>query len=267
MADGTKFHWTLFRGTSVRCFEFVEAPTPASCVSLRSSEFTVVLDGELLVEYGPASQRVRVGPYEGCVITRGTPHRSYSTSGTKIVIVDCLGGDFGPLGIGKFSASSLRRDLLRSVEQCYDGTLDAQAFSECGRHAELLSPTIRAMERRPSTAGLFRLKAMLDENFRSPISVAELAKWSRLDIDYLIREFRKNFLFTPLAYVNFVRLRQFAWSTLEAPREQGLMRTALDSGFNDYSTFCRRVRSEYGRPPSRLVRPLPNRPDATEKTV
>jgi AraC-like DNA-binding protein len=251
MKDQTKLHWTVLNGVSILSFAFGKVPIPEPCVSSYSSELTILLDGEVIVEYGPVSQHVRLKPYEGCLITKGTPHRCYCTPGTRVVVVDVF-ADFGDIGVGKLNEDCLDASLLRRLEQYCEGSLDPTGFAECMWHAERQRPCIRSIEHTQSTQRMLSVKSYLEENFANPIHVTALADRFRQNIDYLIREFRKSFYFTPFAYVNFLRHQQFSWTRLQLGTREPLIRGALDAGFHDYATFCRKVRTKYGTPPSKL---------------
>ncbi|MFC1611186.1 helix-turn-helix domain-containing protein [Myxococcota bacterium] len=222
-------------------------------MSTRSSELTLVLEGELWLEMGPGQQYHHVAEGEACVVFAGTPHRVAMTPGTRFVIVDIPRERFPveALGIAKVPTPVGVSD--RAWEDVWQGKGAVGS----------LGPWVTAtLERAPGRALLFepahntglmcQIKRELEAGHTAPVRVADIAGRRKLDTHYLIRAFRRNFGFTPLAYVQFLRREHFLWALMQSDAPH-MLDLALDAGFNDYATFCRQIRGLYGRPPSRLI--------------
>jgi AraC-like DNA-binding protein len=103
-----------------------------------------------------------------------------------------------------------------------------------------------------NTPLMHAIKRELEAQYTEPVRIADLAARHHLDTHYLIRGFRRNFGFTPLAYVQFLRREHFLWELMR-PDRRHLLELAVEAGFGDYATFCRKLRGLCGRPPSQLL--------------
>src|SRR3954470_2970936 len=72
---GTReLRWTFTRGISVRAYLHGRAEEECPCVSTRSAELVVVMDGEIDLQAGPERRHLRLRDGEACWIPRGLPH-------------------------------------------------------------------------------------------------------------------------------------------------------------------------------------------------
>ncbi|MCW7536875.1 AraC family transcriptional regulator [Aquabacterium sp. A7-Y] len=93
----------------------------------------------------------------------------------------------------------------------------------------------------------------IQANFSSPITIAELARLTRLSEFYFLRVFRKHRGISPYAFLVQVRLkaaRRFLENGLSSAE------TAVSSGFFDQSHFVRHFKRVYGITPSQFTRTL-----------
>ena len=114
---------------------------------------------------------------------------------------------------------------------------------------ELISELVRTSSTgvRPTRA-IVRARDYLHDNFRSAISVHDLAEVAGLSPDHTARVFRETFGSTIGDYLRDVRLA-FAASALAGGNEP-IARIALDAGFADQSHLTRHFRRRMGLTPA-----------------
>jgi AraC-like DNA-binding protein len=142
-------------------------------------------------------------------------------------------------------ASAPRGDVLRGE------TLLADALTALfARHARLTAP--RGADAGPGTARAVRAaRALLEEAFAQPLSLAALAEAAQLPPGRLARAFRAEVGLPPHAYLELVRVEQ-AKSRLR--RGDPIADVAFATGFADQSHLTRRFRRVVGVTPGVYAR-------------
>ena len=250
-----KLRWTHGSGLSVRAYLSARDPELCPCVSTRGAELTVVLDGEIAIEVGPARQSVRVREGEAIWVPRGLAHAVIVPRDARAFIVD-EPASVGELGLRHVPADKIPASILRRFDTAWSRRPDT-ALARIGDArsdlvARVRSGTALAVERSSSTPKMLAAKRILEERYIQPPTLADLAKAVGTSEFYLLRNFKKHFTFTPYAYAQFLRTEHFFWELLEA-EDRRIADIASDSGFGDYSTFHRRMRAMTGVAPSHLV--------------
>jgi len=250
-----KLRWTRSSGLSIRAYLSNRNEELCPCVSTRGAELTVVLDGEIAIEVGPARQVVRVSEGEAIWVPRGLAHAVTVGRDARAFIVD-EEASAGELGLRHVP----RRHLPAAVLRAFDRGWKDRPDSALGRIADARTELVRRLRSREpvdvestsSTPKMLVVKRILEERFTHPPTLAELAKAVGTSEFYLLRSFKRNFVFTPYAYAQFLRTEHFFWELLEAD-DRKIADIAQRSGFFDYSTFHRRMRAMTGKSPSGLV--------------
>jgi AraC-like DNA-binding protein/mannose-6-phosphate isomerase-like protein (cupin superfamily) len=250
-----KLRWTRSSGLSVRAYLSARDPDLCPCVSTRSAELTVVLDGEVAIEVGPARQSVRVREGEAIWVPRGLAHAVIVSRDARAFIVD-EPATVGELGLRHVPAEKMPASVLRRFDAAWSRRPDT-ALARIGAATGELVSRVRArtaipVESTSSTPKMLAAKRILEERYIHPPTLAELAKTVGTSEFYLLRNFKRHFTFTPYAYAQFLRTEHFFWQLLEA-EDRRIADIASDSGFGDYSTFHRRMRAMTGVAPSHLV--------------
>jgi AraC-like DNA-binding protein/mannose-6-phosphate isomerase-like protein (cupin superfamily) len=249
-----ELRWIARRGLSIRSYTVRAESEPQFCVSTRSSELTVLLDGEAWFELGPARQQLRLRPDQGCVILRGTPHRMAVTEDARFLIID-IDLHETPREAGMILLPAIPPALSRAMPGLWD-LRRLPSAAELSRWDEVVrGQPLTAVEGTHNTRRMLDVKSFLERHYTGPIDLQSLACRHGIDRYYLVRAFRRNFGAPPSAYIQFLRLEHFAWSLLRGEGE--ITRRACEAGYGDYSTFCRRIRQAFGRPPSELVETAP----------
>ncbi len=252
---GRKLRWTKDGALSIRAYAFARDEEACPCVSTRSAELMIVLDGEVVLEVGPAGQLVRVRAGEASWVPRGLSHVVRTTADVRAFIVDepDLDADRGVRVV------ALPARLVRTLDLAWKKepprALASVVASVPAIIARLDSQEPLAIETSPSTRRMMRAKAILEERYAQPPKLGELARIVRTNEFYLLRSFKQHFGFTPLAYARFLRTEHFLWELLGANAQRTLGRLSSEAGFRDYSTFERRIRAVLGRPPSEAIDP------------
>ena len=252
--------WLADARLSVRAYELRPSSRDSTfCVSTRSSELTFVLAGEMEVRLGGSTRVVSAGAGEGLVVLRGTPHLARAKVGPRIVIVDVPFVPTDALGVVPLAAGEIPLAFERIVPPLWE---QRASIGETALHAAMCAWSTPQAFRRVlrldeghATARLLRVKRSLEDRYRDPISIEDVAARFGMDRYYLARNYHRAFGVAPLGYVQALRLEHFAWSLLDASAPDSLLTLANRAGFGDYATFCRRVRKRLGRAPSELLSP------------
>lgn len=250
-----KLRWTHGSGLSVRAYLSARDPDLCPCVSTRSAELTVVLDGEVVIEVGPARQNVCVREGEAIWVPRGLAHAVIVSRDARAFIVD-EPATVGELGLRHVPAEKMPAAVLRRFDSAWSRRPDT-ALARIGDARSELVARVRARTAMPvesssSTPKMLAAKRILEERFIHPPTLTELANAVGTSDFYLLRNFKRHFTFTPYAYAQFLRTEKFLWELLET-EDRGIADLASDAGFGDYSTFHRRMRAMTGKAPSTLV--------------
>lgn len=250
-----KLRWTRGSGLSVRAYLSARDPELCPCVSTRGAELTVVLDGEVAIEVGPARQSIRVRQGEAIWVPRGLAHAVIVSSDARAFIFD-EPSSVGELGLRHVPAEKVPSSVLRRFDTAWTRRPDT-ALARIGDATNELVARVRSrgaitVERTSSTPKMLAAKRILEERYIQPPTLAEVAKAVGTSEFYLLRNFKRHFTFTPYAYAQFLRTEHFFWELLDAD-DRRIADIASDSGFGDYSTFHRRMRAMTGVAPSHLV--------------
>ena len=89
---------------------------------------------------------------------------------------------------------------------------------------------------------------IIDHLFQK-ITLQELSDITHIQKNYFISKFKKEFGYTPISYINSVRLDTIARYLAIHP-SAGIIETALQHGFEDYRYFTRLFKQRYGISPS-----------------
>lgn len=233
-----------------------EDDEPCPCVSTRSGELNLVLEGQVTLEIGPAKQQVTMRAGDACLVPRGLPHAVRVPESGRVLMID-VRGQVADQGLRLVPAKLLPARVLKTIDRVWTRRIPdalrstAAVAEEVLRRLESREPLV--IEATPATRLVTRAKEILEAEFANPPSLAVLARRLRTNEFYLLRAFKKHFSFSPLAYAQFLRTEHFVWELLGAPSEQTLLRLSSDAGFGDYSTFQRRIRGMFGKRPSELV--------------
>ncbi len=251
--SGRTMRWSTAARLSLRSYDFPDAQQSDWCVSTRSSELTLVVEGELQLQVGPSRQHVRVRSGEAVLVAQGVPHEESWSAGSRALVVD-LSLPKSAQGLGHLPSGALAPELTRLVPHLWEARPDA--MERLGRLLDAGTLTAPPegwvdVEDIQNTRLMARVKADLEASFRHPVQLSALARRYHMDPFYLARNFKRNFGLGPSAYLQFLRLEDYLWSNVLGRRLTETER-ALEAGFGDYSTFCRRIRQRFGRPPSRL---------------
>lgn len=253
-----ELRWTNDGDRSLRAYAIDEDDESCPCVSTRSAELNIVLEGEVVIEVGPKKQTVRVRAGEACLVPRGQPHAVRVERGGRVIMVDVRGTSVEG-GLRLLPAGALPGRPLHTLDRAWRGGVRDvfasawEATEDVARRLGELAPI--TIETTAQSSRMARVKATLERRFADPPTLTELAAEVKLDSFYLLREFKRQYAFSPHAYVQFLRVENFTWELLGARRARTLLRLSTDSGFGDYSTFQRKMRAALGRSPSALVDP------------
>lgn len=253
---GRELRWTQEGSQSLRAYAMAEDDDPCPCVSTRSGELNLVLDGEVVIEVGPAKQIVTVGAGAACLVPRGLPHAIRIPRRARVLMVD-VQAEIADHGLRMIPAHLLPAHVMQSVERFWPRrVLEAlapasEATAEMIQRLGSCEPLV--IETTLATRRIMLAKQTLEQRFADPPSLAELAKLLGTNEFYLLRAFKKHFAFSPLAYAQFLRTEHFVWELLGSKAPRTLLRLSTEAGFRDYSTFERRIREVFGRTPSSLV--------------
>jgi AraC-like DNA-binding protein/mannose-6-phosphate isomerase-like protein (cupin superfamily) len=251
-----QLRWTQDGSKSLRAYTVLADDEPCPCVSTRSGELNLVLEGEVVIEVGPAKQQLSIGAGEACLVPRGLPHTVRVPAGGRVLLVDVL-SEVADEGLRFVPAGELPASVFRTIDHAW--TQRAQdAFRPAFEAAAEVVHRMRAraplaIETSSSTRRMMRAKQILEADFANPPSLADLAKKLGTNEFYLLRAFKKHFGFPPFAYAQFLRREHFVWELLAARTPKTLLRLSSEAGFSDYSTFERRIRDMFGRTPSALI--------------
>jgi AraC-like DNA-binding protein len=246
-------------GLSLRAYES-ERVREQFCVSTQSSELTLLLEGEIWVEMGPARQQVRILPEQACLIYRGTPHQMHTAEGSRFLVLD-VDAPVSWLGATCLEGGLLSPALVRGLPHLWEASspqLTEGFRQQLTTLLDRFAASVTPLETTHNTLRMLDVKRHLEEHSAEPLDLGVLARRFGLDRFYLLRAFKQNFGTPPLAYVSFLRMEHFVWTMLREGRTRELIEVSGEAGFSDYSTFCRRIRRRLGRPPSQLIAPAPD---------
>jgi AraC family L-rhamnose operon transcriptional activator RhaR/AraC family L-rhamnose operon regulatory protein RhaS len=96
-------------------------------------------------------------------------------------------------------------------------------------------------------ADILNLLTFARENHRRHLSVKELTNYSGFSESWVLRIFKQYTGYSPLVYLNHLRIIDIAKELLSSPRS--ITDIALDAGFNDSNYFSRCFKKYMGVPP------------------
>lgn len=229
-----------------------------TCVSTKSAELTVVLDGEVSIEIGPRRQVIRARAGEAFLLPRAEPHRLLVERASRLLIFDATSPvEVAPGGPRLMAGRAAPKQIVRLLDRMWN-----QRASECaGALTAARGELLAAMNARDplvvegvqSTRRVTQAKAILEATAADPPSIKALAASLKVSDFYLLREFKRHFAFTPLAYVQFLRVEHFVWELMARGRARSILAQSSEAGFGDYATFNRRVHRLFDCAPSKLL--------------
>ena len=104
----------------------------------------------------------------------------------------------------------------------------------------------------PHIEKLEKARMLIQENFRSELSVAKLAKSTGMSVSYFRRLFLEVYGYSPIQYI--INLRIANARDLLLSREVNVTEAAQLSGFNDIYYFSRLFKKKTGTLPSSLLK-------------
>lgn len=151
-----------------------------------------------------------------------------------------------------------REELRRAIEAYEQAAKDERFGSQTMRETLIIQLLIHvnrmavASPERESPPGDYKIQQALsyiNENFRGPLTVEQLAEQVYLSRYHFMRLFKAQTGTTVHAYIRQKRLMCAARLIREG---MPAAKAAADSGFADYSTFHRAFRETFGTSPGRL---------------
>ena len=139
--------------------------------------------------------------------------------------------------------ASLALQLRRRIEQPRTSGLSLEAAVY-----ELLAEVCDRRKESPATPSLVRVRDLLHDVFREPLSLTDIARTADLSPIQLGRHFRRQFGCTLAAYVRSLRLA-YARERL-ASSSQLIVDLAQELGFFDQSHFCHVFKQQFGISPT-----------------
>lgn len=181
---GRHLRWTRGPRHSIRAYALAPQADSSSCVSTRSSELNVVLDGDMVLEVGPARQSVRVRAGEAALVARGVPHRVRVERPTRFVVVD-VDAPAAP-ALSHLPAAKAPAALLGEVDRSW-GQRPGQALRTLDEAARQLVTRMGVgeltdIEIASSTRRMEIVKRVLEARFADPPSLGELAQARRAQL-------------------------------------------------------------------------------------
>jgi AraC-like DNA-binding protein/mannose-6-phosphate isomerase-like protein (cupin superfamily) len=252
---GRAFLWTHHPACSVRAY--VASPQgPWPCVSTRSHELTVVLDGEIVCELGPHAQTVRVRAGEAIVVPRGRPHVLRIETRSRLLVLDRARGPTSG-DIRHVPAHAMPASPLRTLDRAWrQRGIDAlPSVRDVARDLEQRTGARGTIAIEPARHGrrMETAKRMIEEQPEKPPSLEALARAARTSRFHLLRQYKRHYGFTPFDYAQFLRLERLLWSLVERGLDRTLLALSGEAGSSDYSTFHHRMRDIFRRAPSELL--------------
>lgn len=122
-------------------------------------------------------------------------------------------------------------------------------LSAFGVLAAAANPAQHPAKHSAGTAGVKTAIEYIQKNFRSVLTVTELARLSGMSEGHFCRVFKQYTLKTPVQFINGVRLAHAVFLLGDPSRR--VIDVALDSGFNSVSYFIEVFRENFGVTPSR----------------
>jgi AraC-like DNA-binding protein len=255
--------WWFHGRTSYRAYASRVA-RESFCVSTRSTEATVLLEGGMTLELGARRQTIELAPGQVALVAPSTPHRLTVAPRSRFVIFD-LPADARVEAVTVASSAPAARLTVLAERLCrHDGALPLGDVLDATRAPLLNLPGARVFEVEPvqHTRLMQRVRQHLEAHYTEAISLEQVARAFGIDPFYLSRSFKRDFGAPPQAYLQFLRTEHFVWELLHqaSSGRTDLGRAAYGAGFGDYATFSRRIHTQFGKPPSNLVEVLD--PDA-----
>ena len=241
---------------SVRSYEINKPQIASFCVPSMSAELTIILEGELWVEMGPQHQQYRITSDSPALIAHATPHMTTAMTPTKFIVIDVRARLPGPMGISFFPQGRIQQRLTSKLYPLWsqEGRLKLSPMRSSLEHIheEVKHGQFYPFERSHNTALFIKIKSQLEENSSSGLSLENLANHHQMDRFYFSREFKRNFGVSPNAYLQYLRQEKFLWTLIQS-YPTNVLPIALQSGYEDFSTFSRRIKQKCGKSPSTLV--------------
>jgi AraC family transcriptional regulator len=212
--------------------------------------WTLVLEGDFEERFSGAT----VIAVPGVVVTKpATADHSnvYGPEGARCLLIETRDGDDDRFGAPSLHATGVVPTLARRVQaEVSDAACRIARFSLEGHLIELGAATGRAQRARRAvgrTAWLNGVRDQLEAEFRTPPSLAELARARGVHPAYLCQAFRAAF---GTSVGEFLRRVRFEWAR-EALRagSASLADIAFAAGFSDQAHFSRDFRKRAGISP------------------
>lgn len=228
-----------------------EADKQGAYASSRGSMVSFVLAGTMEVELGPKRQTWCLS--EGCALLIGarTPFRYRLQAGSRLCTMDLPAGFPEALGLAPIVSARLPRRLAQRLARAPHEASESWVRAVLSE-ARSLGGAVTPMEPVHNTARVMAVKGYLDRNYRSGITLTQVAKQFGMGLSYLSRSFTQATGLSPQQYVQHLRVEHFLRLLLTGRGALSLI--ANESGFGDYPSFCRLLRQRLGAAPSALLK-------------
>jgi AraC family transcriptional regulator len=217
----------------------------------------LVLEGEFK-EWCRGREELRQ-PFALRIISAGEPHaNAYGPLGARCFLVEIHSPRLEGWNararslseVAHYQPGSIPASIVRSMHRELTVGDDVAMIAIEGLLCELIAAVDRLQPdslNGPAPAWLGRVRARLQNDFRTPLTLAALAADAGVHPVHLQRMFRRHYGRTPAQYAARLRI---AWAQHALSRpDTEIARVALEAGFSDQAHFTRRFRSLTGTTP------------------
>ncbi len=247
------------KGVELIIMDEIDHPYPAhthgsvEIMYVLSGVLNMSLDGEDL-EVG-VDEVVLIGPYSTHLFPGGAENKRICLIIPEIFIQDFKGAFISNVS-GVLRNKELNKVLLNIIQDYKmliktgkDNFISAKGL--CFMLFGIIDKEYKIFSKVDKGVNLTMLEMVvkhINENFRCPISLNDIAAKVGYNRFYVSKEFNKNFKMSISDYVNKIRLLAFVAEMKKNPKEN-IITIAFDCGFLSISTFYTVFKKEYGISP------------------
>ena len=216
-----------------------------------NNEIILVKSGTLHIRAG--NRHFAVTPGQWLILYKGIEHGGTENYEKKLSFFwgHFSGGEELLASCAQYGTSG-RKDYFM---QYFSMLINEQKFADSQKSCDLLMQLLlqetcrkNPLESSAENSSLAaNAKRLLDLNFASPLSSAEIARELNCNVDYLGRLFRKEFNCSMMQYLNKIRCREAAY--LLQTSTSSIKEIAFFSGFNDLPFFRKQFFRFYSATP------------------